>query len=47
MFYKMIGVDNIRDYRIKLSELGHPLFKLHQNKTEAAPQEPSETLKNV
>lgn len=29
LFYKMIGVDNIKDYRNKLSELNLPLFKIN------------------
>jgi hypothetical protein len=41
----MIGVDNIRDYRNKLSELGHPLFKQYENKTDLAPA--TETQRNM
>lgn len=31
LFYKMIGVDNIKDYRNKLSELNLPLFKVNHH----------------
>jgi hypothetical protein len=32
MFYKMIGVDNIKDYRNKLSQLNLPLFRSNHEK---------------
>jgi len=36
LFYKMIGVDNIKDYRNKLSELGLPLFKINHGEKKSS-----------
>jgi hypothetical protein len=33
LFYKMIGVDNLKDFRNKLSELNLPLFKINHRPT--------------
>lgn len=30
-FYQLVGVDNVHDFRKKMSELGLPLFKQYQH----------------